>query len=251
MEHHPSPAPNKVVVQMPFFPVQMRIPLSHYVHVVPQTSGSESQLPSVPVPYIQQQHPPYVEEASTTIQAHAEEQTISHLTEPASLKTSHSSSKNSRHPCLHCARVFPFQSLLLEHQRTHTKERPFACLHAGCTKTYTTNNRLKVHMRSHSGERPYICVFEGCMFSARQASDLDYHTRIHVPESEKKRAKVFGLKPRIFCQTCNNQFRTATTLSQHHRAQPGCRPAALSMGVEGVEGDSVVVTVGGDGKIES
>ncbi|KAI8611709.1 hypothetical protein BC830DRAFT_1140091, partial [Chytriomyces sp. MP71] len=51
--------------------------------------------------------------------------------------------KEAKIPCSFpdCARMFAYPSLMQEHLRTHTKERPFVCDFDGCDKTYTTKNR--------------------------------------------------------------------------------------------------------------
>ncbi|KAJ3241266.1 hypothetical protein HDU81_001251 [Chytriomyces hyalinus] len=41
--------------------------------------------------------------------------------------------------CPECSKVFHFPSLLAEHARSHSGERPFSC--SECDKSYTTNNR--------------------------------------------------------------------------------------------------------------
>ncbi|KAJ3407066.1 hypothetical protein HDU80_009790 [Chytriomyces hyalinus] len=122
-------------------------------------------------------------------------------------------------PCPECSKVFHFPSLLAEHVRSHTGERPFVC--SQCDKSYTTNNRLKVHTRSHSNEKPYPCPREGCNYSAKQASDLKHHSIIHLPPDEKERV-LDQVRRNYPCVDCNRKFRTEAGLARHKQAAPVC-----------------------------
>ncbi|KAJ3235628.1 hypothetical protein HDU78_005087 [Chytriomyces hyalinus] len=120
-------------------------------------------------------------------------------------------------PCPECSKAFHFPSLLQEHLRTHSGERPFAC--SECDKSYTTKNRLKV--RCHSNEKPYRCMHAGCKYSAKQASDLKHHSITHLPPDEKERV-MENVRRNYPCVDCNRRFRTEAGLSRHKQAAPVC-----------------------------
>ncbi|NWR02449.1 ZN316 protein, partial [Paradoxornis webbianus] len=57
--------------------------------------------------------------------------------------------------CERCPKRFQTKFHLLEHQRTHTDERPFRC--PDCGMGFKLKSHLVVHRRLHTGERPYEC----------------------------------------------------------------------------------------------
>ncbi|KAF1518579.1 hypothetical protein FQV19_0005576, partial [Eudyptula minor] len=56
--------------------------------------------------------------------------------------------------CPNCRKAFAVASQMVEHQRVHTGERPFAC--AVCSKALAKSSNLK-YRTLHTAERPYEC----------------------------------------------------------------------------------------------
>ena len=49
-----------------------------------------------------------------------------------------------------CSKCFSSQRLLINHQPTHTNQRPFVCSVTGCKQSYLQKRYLTVHMRTHT-----------------------------------------------------------------------------------------------------
>lgn len=104
-----------------------------------------------------------------------------------------------------CSRVFNRPAKLLEHVRTHTKERPFHCTFSGCNKDYSREDHLNRHMATHSiilnkqvssdtsasksNNLPqtenvgYYCTYQGCEKYYLYSHHLKRHERIHKDKS--------------------------------------------------------------------
>ncbi|PIO33529.1 hypothetical protein AB205_0081290 [Aquarana catesbeiana] len=57
--------------------------------------------------------------------------------------------------CSDCNKCFTVRTKLIEHQRTHTREKPFSC--SECGKCFSWKSSLITHARVHTGEKPYSC----------------------------------------------------------------------------------------------
>ena len=69
------------------------------------------------------------------------------------------------------------KSLLEVHERSHSKEKPFAC--KNCDKRYSRKDILTNHERTHTGETPFSCQY--CEMKYFNMQNLRRHEiRIHT-----------------------------------------------------------------------
>jgi len=85
--------------------------------------------------------------------------------------------------CTYCDKVFTRNSNLINHIRTHTGEKPFACTFPGCNKAFAYPGYVtSKHMQFHTGNRPYKCTHGECRMAFVNNGDLIRHTRTHTGE---------------------------------------------------------------------
>ncbi|WBW73369.1 transcription factor TFIIIA [Schizosaccharomyces osmophilus] len=82
-------------------------------------------------------------------------------------------------PFEECNKYYSRPSLLEQHLRTHSNERPYICEHSGCGKSFFRNSHLKSHQRSHTNIKPFTCGYEGCSSSFYTLQHLLRHEVIH------------------------------------------------------------------------
>ena len=121
-----------------------------------------------------------------------------------------------------CSYVAKIPSLLRQHERQHTGERPFAC-RAGCTAAFASRPALLKHELVHA--KPHItCPEPGCDFIAANSAMLVWHSR------------KLGHAASVKCPfpNCDKVFACALTLRMHKKgpahAGEGDTPMCKSCG---------------------
>ena len=83
-----------------------------------------------------------------------------------------------------------FPNEVLNHERSHTVEKPFKC--SNCNKSFSTKSNLMRHAKVHTGKKPLQCSI--CDKTCRNQGDLMAHARLHAVE-----------KP-FHCSDCDKDF---------------------------------------------
>lgn len=107
-----------------------------------------------------------------------------------------------------------------------------------CARTFTHRGHFNLHLRSHTGERPYACDHPGCTRSFLRMDHLRRHEAIHETASQEKKSfkcprpqcdKEFRLKEHLQrhinlhdrptpykCTICSASFAKKRLLGEHH-----------------------------------
>ena len=101
--------------------------------------------------------------------------------------------------CSHCGKTYTSrQRFVLEaHERMHTGELPFVCLHPGCERRFSRKDCMMAHFHKHS--IVHKCPVESCGLTFGSSMDLYRHKLFHSRE----------------CTICGVFFKTIPLLRNH------------------------------------
>ncbi|XP_052893003.1 zinc finger protein 544-like [Anopheles moucheti] len=108
--------------------------------------------------------------------------------------------------CPHCARKFPYKSLLEKHLPTHTLEKPFKCPH--CTLSYTQRVNLRIHIERKHTE--LSCTNENLVDGGESGDD------------QAKRDGAIAHPQTYDCGECGKSFPRKPSLQLHRAAHANC-----------------------------
>uniref|UniRef100_A0A147BGN9 Putative homeobox transcription factor sip1 n=2 Tax=Ixodes ricinus TaxID=34613 RepID=A0A147BGN9_IXORI len=110
--------------------------------------------------------------------------------------------------CEFCPYLSRYLHHVIEHERTHTGEKPFCC--SVCERKFAKSCIYRAHMRTHMGVKPFRC--EVCQKAFARPHSLMIHKRVHT-----------GEKP-YQCGTCEKEFSHRQSWLCHERAHKGEQP---------------------------
>lgn len=103
--------------------------------------------------------------------------------------------------CPICARSFARRTILHNHQRSHTGEKPFSCKFAECSRSFAQLSDKTRHEKTQHGEKSFVCgginskglSWGCCRAFGRKDGLLEHHRRTEKgKQCLKERSHVMG-----------------------------------------------------------
>lgn len=120
-----------------------------------------------------------------------------------STPTSEGSKRSLRFECPTCQRSFARRAVLVNHERTHTGEKPFSCDFQGCSQSFAQQGDKTRHEQTQHTEKTFICGSSqdegpswGCGKRFRRKDGLlEHHSKTKKgKQCVADRDKVMGLE---------------------------------------------------------
>ena len=122
-----------------------------------------------------------------------------------------------KHSCSTCGKTFKSKTLLENHLRVHTGDRPYECEVCGkkfIQKAHLKTHRTVVHLMSsmyvQTEVRPYKCQQCGKRFKLKH--HLKIHHAVHMNDHMYKNTAARPFE----CELCRKRFKLKSHLKTHH-----------------------------------
>uniref|UniRef100_A0A7I4A9V9 C2H2-type domain-containing protein n=1 Tax=Physcomitrium patens TaxID=3218 RepID=A0A7I4A9V9_PHYPA len=143
-------------------------------------------------------------------------------------------SPRERFKCVVCG-ITPLKpSLLKQHLRAHSAERPFSCSFENCGRQYKRQDHLNRHLLTHKGNL-FFCTWEGCDLSFNVNANLQRHLRLHKKwDSNVLRGTKVEDNARLTCSEpgCGKVFKYPSLLQTHIESVHDSSPVTQGICVE-------------------
>ncbi|KAI5970431.1 PZF1 [Candida margitis] len=158
----------------------------------------------------------------------------------SSISTSSTSSRPKRYHCTYknCDKAYNRPSLLDQHLRSHTGDRPFPCSYPQCNKSFLRKSHLDAHLISHSRDKPFHCSI--CGKGVNTAQHLKRHEITHTKsfkctyegckesfhKHQSLRHHILSAHEKtLTCTICDKTFTRPAKLAHHKLKHHGESPA--------------------------
>jgi len=119
------------------------------------------------------------------------------------LEKQHTTQENTK--CKTCHKTFHSIYYLIQHQRIHTKELPFACTQ--CGKAFNRKDQLKRHQLIHDKNKKFKCPHSNCKKEFTRNDKLKEHLKTH------KKMKEGTYK----CSFCGKEYKYNSCKLKHEK----------------------------------